>query len=192
MQKNIFIDIIHQYLKVFPEEKERQTKLIKYLQHNSEKQIIDWNNFNGHIVASGFIYAKEENKFLVLYHKDLKMYLCPGGHVDITDLNPLETSKREVEEETGLTNLEQLKLSDNNLIPIDIDTHIVGFNERLNLPEHYHFDFRYIFMVDKIVDVNIDTEESANYKWISIDNLREGTNYGKIIGKIEKILQKYR
>lgn len=192
MQKNILINIVNQYLKIFPEERERQTKLIEYLQHNNDNQIIDWNNFDGHIVAGGFIYAKEENKFLVLYHKDLKMYLYPGGHVDTKDINPLETSKREIEEETGLIDLEQLVLNCNNLIPIDIDTHIVGYNERLNLPEHYHFDFRYLFIVNKIVDINIDTEESANYKWININELNQNTNYCKIIKKIEKLLQNYK
>lgn len=192
MQKNILINIVNQYLEIFPEESQRQTKLIEYLEHNNDNQIIDWNNFDGHIVAGGFIYAKEENKFLVLYHKDLKMYLYPGGHVDAKDINPLETSKREIEEETGLIDLEQLVLNCNNLIPIDIDTHTVGYNERLNLPEHYHFDFRYLFMVNKIVDIKLDTEESANYKWISIDELNNNTNYCLIIKKIEKLLKYYK
>ena len=192
MQKNILINIVNQYLDVFLEESQRQTKLIEYLQNHNDKQIIDWNNFDGHIVAGGFIYAKEENKFLVLYHKDLKMYLYPGGHADSKDINPLETSKREIEEETGLNDLEQLTLNGNSLIPIDIDTHIVGYNERLNLPEHYHFDFRYLFMVNKIVDINIDTEESADYKWINIEELSKGKNYSTVIGKIEKVLQNYK
>lgn len=192
MQKDILINIVNQYLKIFLEESQRQTKLIEYLELNNDNQIIDWNNFDGHIVAGGFIYAKEENKFLVLYHKDLKMYLYPGGHVDAKDINPLETSKREIEEETGLIDLEQLVLNCNNLIPIDIDTHTVGYNERLNLPEHYHFDFRYLFMANKIVDIKLDTEESANYKWISIDELNNNTNYCLIIKKIEKLLKYYK
>lgn len=41
MQKNILIDIVNQYLNIFPEESERQTKLIEYLQHNNDKQITD-------------------------------------------------------------------------------------------------------------------------------------------------------
>lgn len=119
------------------------------------------------------------------------MYLYPGGHADLNDINPFETSKREIEEETGLVDLEQLILNGNSLIPIDIDTHIVGDNERLNIPEHYHFDFRYLFMINKIVDINIDKEESENYKWISLDELNKNTNYCKIIKKIEKVLPNY-
>lgn len=186
--KKILIDILKQYLVMFPEEHQRQAKLMEYLQQSSDEQITDWNNFNGHIVAGGFIYAKEESKFLVLYHNDLKMFLYPGGHVDLNDKNPLESSKREIAEETGLSNLEQLKVSEDELIPIDIDTHIIGYNTRLNLPEHYHFDFRYLFMVDRISDIKTDIEELSSYKWISIDELSYDINYGTIVKKIETVL----
>ena len=72
--KDILSKILNDYLLMFPEERQRQDILINYLNKSKNEELIDWNNFNGHIVAGGFIYAKEENKFLVLYHKDLKMY----------------------------------------------------------------------------------------------------------------------
>ena len=64
-----------------------------------------------------------------------------------------------------------LSINDNELIPIDIDTHIISYNERLNLPEHYHFDIRYLFMINKISEISIDLEELSSYKWISVDEL---------------------
>ncbi len=171
---------------LFPEEKERQSRLLVYLENSNDKEIINWNNFDGHIVAGGFIYAKEEHKFLVLYHKDLKMFLYPGGHVNNNEKSPLQTAKREITEETGLNNFEQLKLSENEQIPIDIDTHLINHNERLNLPKHYHFDFRYLFIVDKISKIQIEEEEISNYKCIDIYELENDLNYGKIVNKIKK------
>ena len=106
----------------------------------------------------------------------------------IRQLNPLTASKREILEETGLKNLEQLKLSENELIPIDIDTHKIGYNERLNLPEHYHFDFRYLFMVDRISDIKTDTEELSSYKWISVEELSSDPNYEMVASKIKKVV----
>ena len=188
--KEILINLLNSYLILFPEESERQKILIEYLESHEEDEMIDWNNFDGHIVASGFIYAKEENKFLVLYHNDLKMFLYPGGHVDSDDVNTLFAAKREILEETGINNLEQLKVSDNELIPIDIDTHIIGYNERLNLPEHYHFDFRYLFVVKRIQDIKTDVEEMSGYKWISLDELTNDTNYGRVTTKIKKLIPK--
>ena len=186
--KQVLLNILEKYLLLFPEEQERQKILIEYLQSHKDGEIVDWNNFDGHIVAGGFIYAKEENQFLVLYHNDLKMFLYPGGHVDSNDINTLYATKREISEETGLNNIEQLKVSDNELVPIDIDTHKIGYNERLNLPEHYHFDFRYLFVVDKIQDIKTDAEEMTGYKWICLDELTNDPNYGGVATKIRRLI----
>ncbi len=187
--KDIIRNILNNYLVLFPEEKGRQSEFIKYLENHNELEITDWNNFDGHIVASGFVYAKKDAKFLVLYHKDLKMFLYPGGHIDKEDGNPLVTAKREIFEETGLNNFEQLKITDNALIPIDIDTHKVAYNDRLKLPEHFHFDFRYLFMIDSICDIKIDKEETSNYKWINMEQLNNYMNNGIITAKILAIIE---
>ena len=188
--KESMLGILNEYLLLFPDENERQKQLVNFLSSHTEEQFTDWDNFDGHIVASGFVYSIEDEKFLVLYHKDLKMYLYPGGHVDNDDSSILSAAKREVKEETGLVDFELFEFTKNKEIPIDIDTHIIGYNERLSLPEHYHFDFRYLFTVDKISDVHIDSEESSNYKWIDIDELRNDQNYGTVAKKIERLLSK--
>lgn len=186
------LNILKEYLLIFPEEEKRQSEILDYLQKHTDEEITDWNNFDGHLVAGGFIYAKFENEFLVLYHNDLGMYLYPGGHINHDDKDPLYAAKREIKEETGLDGLKQLKLSENKLIPIDIDTHIINYNKRLNLPEHYHFQFRYLFTINKKEEVKIDSEELLNYKWIGFEELGNDPNYGKIISKILEILPKYK
>lgn len=186
--RDLLLKLMSEYLVLFPNEQQRQEKFIEYLKNHDDNQITDWNNFDGHVVAGGFIYAKEEQKFLVIYHNDLKMFLYPGGHIDSNDITPLEASKREVFEETGFDDIEEVLLSDNKLIPIDIDTHVIPYNERLNLPEHYHFEFRYLFTIDSIKEVKLDMNESSNFKWISIDELRDDKNYGRIAKKIDSDL----
>lgn len=188
--RDMLLKILNRYLKFFPEEYDRQNKLLNYLNSHSDDELTDWNNFDGHVVAGGFIYSKEDNKFLVLYHRDLKMYLYPGGHVDSNDKNPLEASKREILEETGLSNLEQLIIENDEMLPIDIDTHMIGYNERLNLPEHYHFDFRYLFIIDKIENINFDSDELENYKLVDINDLYNDPNYGSVATKIERLLSR--
>ena len=185
--RELLLKLINEYLVLFPNEKKRQEKFIEYLKRHDDNQITDWNNFDGHVVAGGFIYAKEEQKFLVIYHNDLKKFLYPGGHMSSNDINPLEASKREILEETGFDDIDEIVLSNNELIPIDIDTHIIPYNERLKLPEHYHFEFRYLFAIKSIKEVKLDLSESSNFKWISIDELRDDKSYDKIVEKIEEI-----
>lgn len=186
--KDVLLSMLNDYLSVFPEEAERQSHFESYLQNHRDGEIVDWNNFDGHVVASGFIYARQENKFLVLYHKDLKMYLYPGGHIIDSNEFPLEAAKREILEETGLANLKQLTFFENDCVPIDIDTHTIEYNERLALPAHRHFDFRYLFAVDQIPAIKIDKTEMKDYKWIDISELRDDPNYGNIAKKNEKMI----
>ena len=92
---------------------------------------------------------------MVLFYNDLGSFFYPGGHI-----NPLVAAKREIYEETGFENLEECVIGGNPLIPIDIDTHVISYNERLKLPEHIHFDFRYLFLLDKISSLIVKYELS--------------------------------
>lgn len=84
-------------------------------------------------------------------------------------------------EETGLKNLKQLMLSENELVPIDIDTHLIEFNKRLNLPSHYHFDFRYLFTVDLAFHKGVKQEKIQTAKnmlalgFITVEQIAEVT-----------------
>lgn len=188
--KEVVLDIVDKYLKNFPNEQGRQTELMDYLQKHDDTQIVDYNNSDGHITASGFIYSLEEKKFLMILHKKSQSYLNPGGHSELEDSNPLVTAKREVREETGLSDLKVMNFSNEELIPIDIDTHIISYDVKRNLPEHYHFDFCYFFVVDKIKDVEIAKEEIQNYKLVDIDELYDNKHYAKIMFKIENMIKK--
>ena len=184
------LKIVNRYLEIFPEEKDRLEQVIEIIKNNRYEDLADWNNFNGHLVATGIIYAVKDKKFVALYHKDLKRYLCPGGHIDLTDENMLETARREAFEETGLKGLEEKKVCEFDLVTFDIDNHTIGYNERLDLPEQFHFDFRYLFVIDEITEIKIDANEHGDYKWIDIEELKSSESYGRVAGKIEKFLDK--
>lgn len=187
--KEQIIKILDNYLKIYPEEKIRQERFINYLKNHDSKEIRDWNNFDGHIVVGSFIYAKKENKFLFLYHKDLKMYLYPGGHVDKEDKTILDAALREAKEETGLDNFKVLQNAKDELIPLDIDTQFIEYNERLALPSHYHYDFRYVLMIDEIQDIKIDTSELRDYKWLDYEEVINMKRYSNIKDKLINIIK---
>ena len=188
MDKKIITNAVNKYLDFYKEEQDKLHLFLEYLEKFSGEEIADWNNFDGHIAAGGFIYSIEEKKFLVLYHKDLKIYLYPGGHVDKDDLNPLVTARREVFEETGLNNLKQLKIVEDEIVPVDNDTHMIPYNERLDLPSHYHFEFRYLFVVERIEDIKVDTDELGDYRWIDMNELYDNPYYGRIASKLDELL----
>lgn len=181
--------IIKTYLKHFENEKEQLNQLITLVGESNGKDIFSSTNIKGHITASGFIYAKKEKAILLLEHKKLEKSLQPGGHVEDEDTTILDSAIREIHEETGLENLELINLFDNKDIPFDINTHIIPDSPKKNMPQHYHHDFRYLFIVDKTSDIRIDLNESNNYKWIKISDLQQIEDFKVVIQKINKMLE---
>ncbi len=186
--------IIEEYLKIFPNEKEKLNKLKSLIDNNENNynNLFNRKNFEGHITASGYIYSKAEKKILLLEHKALKKFLQPGGHAELLDNEIIDTAKREIKEETGLQDLELVNIAINKNIPLDINTHFIPKNEKKKEDGHYHHDFRYLFIVDKIDDVKIDFCESNGYKWINMNDIRNSENFKGVVEKILKLLnQKY-
>lgn len=180
--------IVNTYLDIFPEEEKKLKKLCEYLENETERTISDWNNVNGHITAGIFVYAKLEKKFLVLLNKDFEGFMYPGGHSEFSDKTPLDTAKKELLEETGIKDFLLLKLNENEIIPFDIDIHLIDYNQKHNMPEHFHYDFRYLVTIEKIDKIEIDKTETKLYKWIDIEELHKDNNYNHVISKIEKII----
>lgn len=185
MMKQEIIEVVQDYLKKFPLEKQSLIILENYLKKFNDDEIVDWNNVSGHITVGAFVYCQKKDMWLALYHKDLKMYLYPGGHVDKNDKNLITATLRELEEETGLKDLTLF-----NLKPIDIDIHLIPFNERVLMPEHYHFDFRYIFLIEDIDKVVVDKNELRDYQWILSSELSMNANFEKVIKKFQDFYKK--
>lgn len=190
--KNIIQKILEDYLTKFKDEAEKLKLLEEFIHKSSNSNLTDWNNFEGHIVASGFLYAKKEKRFLVLFHKDLRAFLYPGGHIDETDTDPLAAAKREISEETGIEDMKLFSHSEYSLTPLDIDIHEIPYNDRLGLPNHRHFDFRYLFTIDSIEQVVPDSSEMGKYRWINLDEIKENCNFGAMTNKLENLINQNR
>lgn len=182
------INATNDYLDMFSGERERLAPLLSFLESSNSRSVYDWNN-DGHVTVGGFVYARDDDKFLVLYHKDLDMYLYPGGHIDLEDKTLLDAVYREVFEETGISNLSLAPLCSLGM-PIDIDIHLIPYNERVGMREHYHYDFRYLYFTDSVCSVKYDSNEMSSYKWVPSHELINDKNFGNTVGKLMDILEK--
>lgn len=90
----------------------------------------------GHMTASGFVLDPAGLAVALVDHPKIGMWLQPGGHVEPDDPNLESAARREVEEETGLTDLTSLGL-------FDLDIHT--FPGHGDQPTHLHFDVRFAF-----------------------------------------------
>lgn len=118
----------------------------------------------GHFTASAFVLSPDRCQLLLILHKKLRLWLQPGGHIDPADVSWSAAARREVEEETGLTDLSV----EGELI--DIDIHEIPAISRE--PAHLHFDVRMLFIAPTI-EVQAG-DDVARAQWFSVRDLVSG------------------
>jgi 8-oxo-dGTP pyrophosphatase MutT (NUDIX family) len=89
----------------------------------------------GHVTASAFVLHPDGGRLLLIFHRKLQRWLQPGGHVEPSDPSVRAAAVREVEEETGLSDIEVVGDG-----PFDVDVHGVAHDGIL----HEHFDVRFL------------------------------------------------
>lgn len=112
----------------------------------------------GHVTASAFVTHPVEPAILLVHHHKLDMWVQPGGHVEATDPGHEAAARREVREETGVTEMVTLGV-------VDLDIHT--FPARESLPAHLHFDLRWAF---RACDAEISTGDGVReVRWVLFD-----------------------
>ncbi len=134
----------------------------------------------GHMTASSFIVDQDFSHTLLTHHKKLNKWLQPGGHAD-GDENILNVAKKEGFEETGLNSLKLFKPEF-----FDIDIHTIP--EHKGIPEHFHYDIRFLFVAD-IHEKFVVSDESHELEWIRLNQLDDISNNNRSILRMkEKVL----
>ena len=188
--KKYILETLEKYKKYFKNEEKRFELLEKQLENN--ENLWTRKNFNWHLTASAYIFDKSMQNFVVIHNINLDKWLVPGWHWEEWDWEMQNTAKREAMEETWLS---QLKLfswhKQNEMIPIDIDTHYIPENKKKDERQHFHHDFRYIFIYDwDFSEINIETQE---IKWFQILNINDDLTklaWNDVILKIKNISKK--
>ena len=179
------------YLALFPAEIERLSVLNGLLKNPNVNLERRTTIPEGHICASGIIVSPDYKEVLMLLHKSLGIWVVPGGHYDTADIVPGNTALREVSEETGYSNLALHGWHREQGIPIDIDTHAIPANPRVNEGAHVHYDFRYVLTLESGQNVNINHNESLEFQWTPLDKVNPKSSIAPAIAKLPLIANFY-
>ena len=115
----------------------------------------------GHLTGSGFVLDATRTQVLLLHHGKLHRWLQPGGHGE-GETEPRLVALREIEEETGLTDL--APFPDQRLL--DVDVHPIP--ARPGEPAHLHLDLRYGFSARPGAAPRL-SHESRELGWFPLD-----------------------
>lgn len=131
----------------------------------------------GHITASAWIVNPGRDRFLLTFHKKLELWLQLGGHAD-GNPNLLEVALKEAREESGIIEVEPLSVQ-----IFDLDIHLIP--ERKGVPEHFHYDVRFICKADDSVPLVI-SDESHDLRWFSATEIMNRTSEESILRMLRR------
>lgn len=115
----------------------------------------------GHFTGSSWLVDATGQRVLLTHHRKLDRWLQLGGHAD-GDADLARVALREAEEESGLADLIIEPLI------FDIDRHRIP--ARGEVPEHWHYDVRYVVRANGNEDFVV-SEESHALAWRDIAEL---------------------
>jgi 8-oxo-dGTP pyrophosphatase MutT (NUDIX family) len=112
----------------------------------------------GHFTASAFVLSPSAEHLLLVDHIKLGMWLQPGGHIEVSDPDPVAAALRELHEETGLGEyVVKSRL-------FDIDVHQIPAWG--STPAHFHHDLR--VLVQAVSEEVVGASDVNEARWFSL------------------------
>ncbi len=175
MHRQPLLKSIENYLKREPEQLEVSKELISFIKENSS--CFERSNLAGHLTGSAWVIDQERKEALMMHHAKLDIWVQFGGHAD-GDPDILHVASKEAEEESGLSNIQLISPE-----IFDIDIHKIP--EYKGIPEHYHYDVRFLFEADRNEKI-VQNHESKELRWIPLDKVCQFTQEESVLRLVRK------
>lgn len=175
MNRSNLIDQLEKYRTPYEEE---ASFIASFIELAEDPLAYKRERLEGHFTASAWIVNNKRTHTLLTLHRKLGRWLQLGGHADGNE-DLLEVAMKEANEESGL---KSLQFVDDTIF--DIDQHIIP--ERTHVPEHFHFDVRYIIQAD-LKEPLIKNHESISLAWVAFESVQDVIGYNpSILRMLEK------
>ena len=167
-------------------DQERSDKKIMLDSIEKYPDIFTRENEIAHFTASAWIVNPARDKILMAYHKIFDEWAWCGGHAD-GERDLLSVARREVEEETGVSDMKLLSDGIYAIETVPVDFH---YRRGVFVSSHLHLDVCYLFEVSEDEKLRANELENTGVKWIPIEHSVEQTKEAKMIPVYTKLNEK--
>jgi 8-oxo-dGTP pyrophosphatase MutT (NUDIX family) len=132
----------------------------------------------GHFTVSGFVTDPAVSALVLIHHRRLDRWLQPGGHVEPGDVSLLAALRREIDEETGIS-----EVSPQQHALFDVDAHRIP--ARGVEPAHVHFDIRFHVTAERgLLHPSNEVRDAA---WVDLDAVTGWTQDRSVLRAVAKL-----
>ena len=125
---------------------------------DADQQILVRSARPGHLTGSGLVVDAAGQRFILVHHRKLRIWVQPGGHAD-GEANLARVALDECSEETGINGLRVV-------VPaIDVDIHRVAPPHE---DPHLHYDVRFLVIAPPDASLQLN-HESTDGRWVPWD-----------------------
>ena len=161
---------IKQYQPANDHEQADKNIILKYM--DTYPDIFERSNEFAHMTASAWVCNHSRNKILMAYHNIYKSFSWLGGHCD-GNKDCLQVALKEVQEESGVTNVKPLSYDLASLEVLTVNGH---YKHGKYVPSHLHLNVTYFIEADDTQPLKIKQDENSAVKWFDIDEAVETSN----------------
>lgn len=175
MHRDPLLDLIKSYSEKFPDESQPISEYIAFIKNNP--QCFERSLEEGHITCAAWILDCSGKRALLTHHRKLNRWLQLGGHAD-GDSDVHRVAAREAYEESGISTLALVSSE-----IMDLDIHAIP--ARGNVPEHLHYDARFLFRATQNENYQV-SEESHDLAWVEMEEIQKFTSEESILRMVDK------
>lgn len=155
--------------------------------HASSSEVYRREHGPGHFTGSALVVDPSLRRVALTHHRKLNRWMQFGGHADGDD-NLARVALKEAEEESGLARLhfvawEEWLGFDHHPAPFDLDIHTIPPFQ--NLPEHLHYDVRYLLTTESL-QLTV-SHESHDVAWFALEEARTLTDEACMLRMFDKV-----
>lgn len=163
------IQLLREYVPHNVQEEQDKAEIIRRFE--SGEELFCRENTSAHFTASAWVVNKDRTKVLMAYHNLYDSWAWLGGHADGEE-DLLKVAIKEVQEESGLTNIKPLS---KEIYSVEILAVAGHFKKGNYIPSHLHLNLTYLLEADETEPVKIKPDENSKVGWFTLDGAMEAS-----------------